>query len=196
MERTLLWYHLALFLHLCALLAAMSASGISHFADVRMGKARTSAELLEWATIISRAGQVFPVVLLTLVATGAYMVSPLWTWNTGWVDTAFGGVVVLFVGGIITGVRNKALQRALAGDPAAPISAQARQMADNLLTRALSYGNTGLAIGIVFIMVNKPNLLGSILSVVVAYTIGVALANMLGRSAAAAKSQVKESGAQ
>jgi hypothetical protein len=197
MEQTLIWYHLALFLHLCALLAAMSAAGIAHYAEIRMHKARVSGELLEWATLLARAERVFPFALLTLVAAGAYMVSTAWPWSAGWVDMALVAVVALFGSGIFLATRVMALQRALAGDPDAPISTQALHMANSLLTRSMSYGNTALVLGVVFIMVTKLDLLGSLISLVVAYAIGVALANTLGhtRSAAASPSQREEASA-
>ena len=189
MGQTLIWYHLALFLHLGALLAAMSAAGIAHYAEIRMRTARASGELLEWATLLARAERIFPFALLTLVAAGAYMVSAAWTWSAGWVDAALVAVVALFASGIFLATRIAALRRALAGDPNAPINAGALHMANSLLTRSMSYGNTALVIGIVFIMVTKLDLLGSLLSLLVAYAIGVALANMLGRNRSADVSQ-------
>ena len=176
-----IWYHLALFLHLGALLAAMAAAGIAHYAEIRMRRAHTSGELLEWATLLARAERVFPFALLTLVAAGAYLVSTAWTWTAGWVDASLVAVVALFASGIFLATRVAALRRALVGDPNAPISTQALHLAHSRLTRSMSYGGTALVIGVVFIMVTKSDLVGSLLSLVVAYAIGVTLANAPGR---------------
>lgn len=54
----------------------------------------------------------FPLALLTLVATGPYMVSSAWAWNDGWIDVAIGGVVLLFLGGEFVGSRGRTLARA------------------------------------------------------------------------------------
>ena len=177
-------YTLVLFVHISALLAAIAASALSHFAESRMRVAQTIGELRQWGTMAARASKVFPLALLTLVASGAYMVSSAWAWNEGWIDVAIGGVVLLFIGGQFLGSRGKALGRALEGDPREPVSAAAAQMARDPITRSVSYTTTALSIGIVFIMVNKPSLQGALATLVVATAIGVAVATVRRRGEA------------
>ena len=172
-------YNLALFVHISALLAAIAASALSHFAESRMRAAQTVGELRQWGALAASVGRVFPLALLTLVASGAYMVSNAWAWNDGWIDVAIGGVVLLFISGEFLSSRGRALGRALGGDPQEPVSAAVTQMVRDPLTRSLSYATTTLSIGIVFVMVNKPTLLvGAIATLVVASAIGVALARL------------------
>lgn len=183
-------YHITLFLHIGALLAAFGASALGHYSEVRMTAARTTGDLRQWGAVAGSVEKVFPVALLILVVTGAYMVSSAWTWSEGWIDVALVGVVLLFVSGGFLGSRGKALGRALQGDPRDPVSPAAARMVRDPVTRSVSFGNTGMAIGIVFIMVTKPDLLGSIVSLVVAIILGMALAIPLwrGRPAGAAPS--------
>src|SRR3982751_6416435 len=79
-------YRIVLFLHLCALLAAIATAAIVHYAEHRMLSAVSVATTREWAALVARAERVFPVAILTLVATGAYMVQRAWSWSDGWVD--------------------------------------------------------------------------------------------------------------
>jgi hypothetical protein len=182
LELSMTIYTLALFVHISALLAAIAASALSHFAESRMGAAQTVGDLREWGTLAGRVGKVFPLALLTLVATGAYMVSSAWAWNDGWIDVALGGVALLFIGGEFLGRRGKALGRMLEGDSRAPVSAAVRRVLRDPLTHSVSYATTTLSIGIVFVMVNKPSLLGALAALFVALAIGVALAALRQRS--------------
>jgi hypothetical protein len=175
-------YNLALFVHISALLAAIAASALSHFAESRMRTTQTVGDLRQWASLAGRAGKVFPLALLTLVATGAYMVSSGWAWNDGWIDVALASVLLLFISGAYLDRRGKSLGQTLEGDPSQPVSATARRLAHDPLTRSVSYAATTLSIGIVFVMVNKPSLLGALATVLVALTIGVAFAALRQRS--------------
>jgi hypothetical protein len=175
-------YNLALFVHISALLAAIAGSALSHFAESRMRAAQTVGDLRQWAMLAGRAGKVFPLALLTLVATGAYMVSSAWAWNDGWIDVALASVLLLLISGAYLDRRGKALGQTLEGDPSQPVSAIARRLARDPLTRSVSYAATALSIGIVFVMVNKPSLPGALATVLIALAIGVALAALRQRS--------------
>jgi hypothetical protein len=169
-------YTLVLFVHISALLVAIATSALIHFAESRMLSARTVGELRQWGALLTRLAKVFPLALLTLVASGAYMVSSGWAWNIGWIDAALGGVTLLFVGGIFLDNRGKALGYTLGGDPLDPVSAASTRLLHDPITRSVSYAATSLSFGIVFIMVNKPSLVGAIVTFVVAIAIGVVVA--------------------
>ena len=178
-------YTLALFIHISALLAAIAASALNHFAEGRMLAARTVGDLRQWGALAAKAGKVFPLALLTLVATGSYMVTTAWAWNDGWIDVAIGGVVTLFVSGEFLGRRGKALGMRLGGDPSQPVSAELTALVRDPLMRSVSYATTSLAIGIVFVMVNKPGLLGALAALIISAAVGVTLATLRGRAESA-----------
>ena len=56
-------------------------------------------------TLIERAGWAFPVSILGLVATGAYLTAHSWTWSTAWIDVSIAGVVVVTLQGRCSAVR-------------------------------------------------------------------------------------------
>ncbi len=181
-------YHIVLFLHICALLAAISAGALVHFAEIRMRAGRTIGEVRPWVMLAGSVDKTFPLALLTLVATGAYMVSAAWAWNDGWVDTAIGGVVLLFITGGFLSSRGKALGRALGGDPHEFLSAATARMVCDPITRSVSCANTALAVGIVFVMVNKPSLPGALATLAVAVVTGMVVAIPLWRGGPASVS--------
>jgi hypothetical protein len=175
-------YRLVLFLHLCALLGAIATSAVLHFAETRLRAADTIAAVRTWAGLIDKGARVFPLVLLVLLGTGAYLVDRSWTWSSGWVVAGLVGVGVLFVVGAgVVGGRSRALRRALTdvddgGVPAA-VAGIAREHPGGIA----SWTNTGLALGIVFVMTMKPALVGSLAALVVAAGLGAAIAFRLRR---------------
>ena len=177
-------YRVVLFLHLLALLGAIGTSGLVHFAEAQLRAAATAAAARPWAALVDRASKVFPVALLVLVGSGAYLVHHGWTWGSGWVDAGLVGVAVLLASGAgLVGGRNRALKRALAqaGDGALPPTLLQ-------LTRAhvggiASWTNTGLAVGVVFVMTTKPALAGSLVSLAIAAVLGAVVAVRLRRHA-------------
>lgn len=181
-------YHVVLFIHIFALLAAIAASTLSHFAVARMQAASTVGEVRGWGSLISKLRLVFPLALLTLVASGVYMVNKAWSWKLGWVTAALIGVVYLFISGGFLGVRTTALLKSLTGDAAVAVDPTVTRMLRDPLTNSLAWANTCLAIGVVYIMATKPGLGDSVIALVVAIAIGVVVAipSWRGRSTATA----------
>src|SRR5437764_13081713 len=81
-------YRLALFLHLVALLAAISTGAILHQAQWRLLVADSPAAMRPSAMLLKRLKPVFPLALLVLVATGAYMAHNSLSWSHRWVESA------------------------------------------------------------------------------------------------------------
>src|SRR5690242_2156677 len=155
-------YGAVLFLHVCALLAAISAGALSHLSEVRMRSAETTAALRPWAKLLGRLGKVFPVALLVLLGSGAYLVHDAWSWSAGWVEASLVGVGLLFASGVgFMRVRGLALRRALTAAGDGPLPADVRRLIVRHPAAFASWMNTGLAVGIVFAMTAKPALAGS-----------------------------------
>ena len=155
-------YQIALFVHLLALLAATAASAIVHFAASRRATAPTLRASMEWGSVIGATARVFPVAVLVLVATGAYMVSGRWGWSAGWVDAGLTGALLLLVSGAILGKRGAAEARANAERLREAGGELPNDAVPDRVARLLSDANTGLALAIVLVMTVKPGLAGSL----------------------------------
>jgi hypothetical protein len=175
-------YRLVLFLHLCALLGAIGTSALLHFAEIQLRAATTIAAVRTWASLIENGAKVFPVALLVLLGSGAYLVERGWTWSSGWVEASLVGVGVLFVvGAVVVGGRSRALRRELADTADGAVRAPIARIAREHVGGVASWTNTGLALGIVFVMTTKPALAGSLVVLAVAAGLGALVALRLRR---------------
>jgi hypothetical protein len=174
-------YSVVLFLHLCALLGAIGTATLLHFAESRLRAADDVAAIRTWAHLIEKGARVFPVALLVLLATGAYLVHRSWAWGAGWIVAALVGVGILFLMGAgVIGGRSRALHRELRNVDGA-VSAHLMHLARDHAAGIASWSNTGLALGIVFVMTTKPGLGASFVSLAVAAALGIAVGLFLRR---------------
>lgn len=160
---TMTAYQAALLLHLLALLAATSASAVVHFGARRKAQAAGLREALEWGKVVAGTARIFPIAVVVLVASGAWMTASRWGWSTGWVEAGFAGSILLLVSGAVLGTRGAADARA----SVARLQQAGRDLPNDarpdLLSATLGEANTGLALAIVVVMTIKPALLPSML---------------------------------
>jgi hypothetical protein len=120
---------------------------------------------------------VFPLALLVLLASGAYLVHRDWAWSYGWIEAGLVGVVLLLANGAgVVGRRNRALRRELAGAGDGPLTDGLLRLTRRDVGGIASWANTGLAIGVVFVMTTKPGLAGSLAALAVAGALGALVA--------------------
>lgn len=104
---------------------------------------------MEWAGIMGRTSRVFPLAVLTLVATGGYMVRGHWTWGLGWVQA---GVV---------GAREGAGAKRHVARLTQAESELPNDFRPDRVVVLLGNANTGLALAIVAVMTLKPGVAAS-----------------------------------
>ena len=179
-------YRLVLFLHLCALLGAIGTASLLHFSETRLQAAETIAVMRVWAGLIEKGSRIFPLALVVLLGSGAYLVHRGWSWSSGWVEASLVGVaVLLLVGAGVVGARGRALKLELAAAaPDGPVGESLARLAREPVAGIASWTNTGLAIGIVFVMTTKPALDGSVAALVVATGLGAVVGLRLRQIAA------------
>ena len=151
-------YHIALFLHIVALIVAASATAVTKLAVGRRIRARTIGESLEWLNVQISASAAFPITLAAFVITGSYMVSKggPHAWASGFVVSGLVGAAFLLASGTYLGIKGKALKQVLEGMAKAGADRPAPHMAPPKLVAVLPLANTGVALGVVFDMAAKP----------------------------------------
>lgn len=170
-------YHVALFLHIVTLIAAVSATAVTKLAVARRIRARTIAEVIEWHSILISASKIFPVCLAAFVITGSYMLSVanMHAWTSGFVVAGFVGVAWLLASGIYLSMKAKALKAVLEKLAKSGADRPAPPLVPPPVVAALPFINTGVAIAVVFDMATKPSRVPvALLVVAIGAAVGVA----------------------
>lgn len=186
-------YQIALAIHLFALIAAATASGIVHLAAGRRAAAPTLRQSMEWAKLAGTTARVFPLAVITLVASGGFMVTGRWSWQAGWVEAGLMGAILLFVSGATIGRRGAAQGRANVQRLQSAGHDLPNDGAPDRLAAVLTDANTGLALAIVLVMTLKPGLAGALGTLAFGAASGALIASrqLRARSAPAAMSRAE-----
>jgi hypothetical protein len=177
-------YRTVLFLHLLSLFVGIGAAAILGLSLFRLRAAQTLADALPWGVIAAKTERVFPVSVVGLFLTGAYMTSDVWTWSTGWIDVAIVSLIIVAAqGALVAGRRAKVLEHALGANGPGPLSEDARTLTRDRALWVVSLANPGIVLGVVWAMTQKPGAGGAIAAVVIGYVVGALAALYFARPA-------------
>ena len=178
-------YHIVLYLHFLSLFIGLGAASILMACLFRLRASQTLADAAPWGMMAGKIGRAFPVAVLGLFATGAYMTSDIWSWSTGWIDVSIVGLVIVAVQGPLIAERTgHKLGAALMANGPGPLGDEARRMTRHPGLWVVEFTNVALVLGIVWNMTQKPSTASSILTLVIAYAVGLAIAFWLMRAPA------------
>jgi hypothetical protein len=173
-------YHYVLYVHLLALFVGIGAGSVLLVCLLQLRAARTLEQAVPWGMVAGKVGKFFPVAILGLFGTGAYMTSETtfpWTWSTRWIEVGIAALVVLLVQGAGIGERTgHKLQAAMMANGPGPLGPEARRMALHPGLWVVELSNLGIVFGVVWNMTQKPGLGESLAAVLVGYAVGAALA--------------------
>ena len=180
-------YHYVLYVHLLALFVGIGAGSVLLACLLQLRAARTVEQAAPWGIMAGKVGKFFPVAILGLFGSGAYLTSETtfpWTWSTAWVEVGIAALVVLTVQG--AGIAERTghkLGAALQANGPGPLGPEARRMTLHPGLWVVEFSNLGIVFGVVWNMTQKPGLGGSIAAVVIGYSVGAVLALLVTRSA-------------
>jgi hypothetical protein len=180
-------YHYVLYVHLLALFVGIGAGAVLLACLMQLRAERTVEQAAPFGMLAGKVGKLFPVAILGLFGTGAYMTAESsfpWTWSTRWIDVGIAGLVVLTVQGAGIGERaGHKLAAALQANGPGPLGPQARRMTLHPGLWVVEFSNLGVVFGVVWCMTEKPGLGSSIAAVAGGYAVGAALALLVTRKA-------------
>jgi hypothetical protein len=178
-------YHVVLYLHLLSLFIGIGAASVLAVCTFQLRIAETLADAIPWGTVAGKLGRVFPIAIIGLFATGAYMTSDVWTWGTSWIWVSIVGLAVVAVQGPFVAERAAhKLGAALQANGPGPLGEEARRMTRQRGLWIPEYTNIALVLGIVWNMTQKPGTASALATLVIAYAVGVAAALWLSRAPA------------
>jgi hypothetical protein len=168
-------YNLALFLHIVGAFGLFVAFGLEWLVVTRLGRARTREEAVTWMGVMSLVRRVGPVSLGLILLPGLYMAVTRWGFD-GWPGAALLGMVALgLVGGLLTGRATAGLGSTI-GAEIGPLSPPfLGRLRSPVLARSL-WTRSALALGIVGLMVFKPDFRASLILLAASALVGLAVA--------------------
>lgn len=180
-------YHYVLYVHLLSLFVGIGAGSVLLACLLQLRAARTVEQAGPWGMMAGKVGKFFPVAIIGLFVTGAYMTSTsvsAWSWSTRWIDVAIAALVVLTVQGALIAERTgHKLGAALQANGPGPLGPEARRMRLHPGLWVVEFSNLGIVFGVVWNMTLKPGLGESLAAVLIGYAVGAGLALLITRSA-------------
>src|SRR3954453_9235892 len=186
-------YRTVLYLHLLSLVIGIGAGAVLVVCLYHLKAAQTLADALPWGVVAGKTEKAFPVAIVGLFLTGAYMTSDVWSWDTGWIVVALVGLAVIALQGALVGGRtSKQLEQALHANGPGPLGPDAQRMTRHPGLWVTEFTNLGVVFGIVWNMTQKPGVGGSVAAVAGGYAIGAAVALWLRRTPREEMAAVRE----
>ncbi|MDX6504206.1 MAG: hypothetical protein QOE29_1331, partial [Gaiellaceae bacterium] len=164
-------YQIGLFLHIAFLLVGFSAGTMMVVTASKLRSATTGAESFPWGMLAAKTARAFPIAVVGLFLTGAYMTHKVsWSWSSGWIVAGIIGLAILMgQGALIEGRHGKELGAALRANGPGPLSDEIRAMTSSRLHWVVTLGAEGLVLAIIWNMLHKPGLLAAHVNMVVGY---------------------------
>ena len=170
-------YHVVLYIHLLALFVGVGAATVLLVCLFQLRNAQTLADAVPWGRVAGTTARAFPVAILGLFGTGAYMTTDVWTWSTRWIDVSIAGLVLLALQGPLVAERTaKKLERALHDNGPGPLGKHARRMTRHPGLWVAELSNIGVVLAVVWDMTQKPGTASAIAAVLGGYLVGAAVA--------------------
>jgi len=176
-------YDAMLFVHILGVVTLFGAITLTQVGVTRLGRAQTIEEVRAWVGMTRIAGRMFPISFVLILVGGLYMAGDRWSFGDPWIVVALGSLVVMgALGGGVLGRTLESVGRALAADgtgqPAGSPDFAARVSAS---LRPPMMGLAGVAIGVLWLMTNKPGWVVSIAVVVGLGLVGALLGGLMAR---------------
>jgi hypothetical protein len=162
-----------LYIHLLSLFVGVGAAAILSLCLFQLRGARELTDALPWGRVAGKTGRFFPIAILGLFGSGAYMTSDVWTWSTGWIQVGIGALVVLALQGPLIAERSgKKLEHALKENGPGPLGENARRMTRYPGLWVTEFSAIGLVLAIVWNMTTKASTGQAIAAALIGYGVG------------------------
>ena len=168
-------YSIALFAHIVGTLGFFVALGVEWLSLRRLRNATNTEQVHEWLRIGAGARRWGGVAMAIIVVAGFYMMAIAHI-GAAWLMVALASIILLMVLAMgLTGRRLAAIQRTVSA-ASEPVSPTLHHLLHDSLLWFSMQTRVGIALGIVFLMTVKPDLVGSLLTIGIATLLGLAYA--------------------
>jgi hypothetical protein len=175
------FYAVVLFAHILGMLGLFIAISLQWTSILRLRQAQTIAQVREWMSLTVALRKIPLTATLLILVTGLYMTLTEWSWRIPWIDIS----LALLIFGSILGTRVnsrrlKAIRRAVMAveNPAEAIPVELQSHINDPILWTSVHTISAMNLGVVFLMTTKPNLVGSLIALVVVLTLGIISAQL------------------
>jgi hypothetical protein len=169
-------YHYVLYIHLLSLFVGTGAASVLVVCLFQLRGARELTDAIPWGMTAGKIARLFPIAILGLFGSGAYMTSDVWTWSSGWIVVGIVALVILAIQGPVIAERSgKKLEHALRENGPGPLGEHARRMTRYWGLWIVEFSAIGLVLGVVWNMTTKPGTGTSIAAALIGYLAGASL---------------------
>jgi len=173
-------YSITLFFHIVGALGFFVALGLEWTGLRHIRGATTAKEVGVWVGISNSALRLGIISMLTILASGIYMMARAWG-GVAWIIAALSALLlVIMLSVALTRPRMAAIKRALPTKNG-PLPQTFHTLANHPFLWISIQTRLAIALGIVFLMTVKPGLGGSLLAIGIAIVLGLALSLPIAR---------------
>ena len=159
-------------IHIAGALILFIALALETVGLRQVSRSRGFEEATPWLTLFASALRLYPAALAVILLTGAHLASNVGVWQQAWVRVSMATLMFVATGGIVGTARVRLLYRRALAE-----AHTARPIDPRLHHRWLRISVTArgaAALGIVYVMVGKPDFVRSLVVVVIAAAMGAA----------------------
>lgn len=166
-------YHPALFLHILAAAGMIAGGVVQVFTSARLPRARTTSELVSWATFARSAGPLILASAAISLFTGGHLAGLRWTFSHPFVTLGAAGLLLLApIGPMMGGARLRRLAEAAREAPDGPVPDELRAAAADPSLWGPVYSLVGVSIGFLWIMSTKPDWVPAAIALLLTFGLG------------------------
>jgi uncharacterized membrane protein len=166
-------YTVALFAHIVGVLTLFITLSLEWLITLRLRRAGAIAQAREWSGLAKGVNRIAPVTAVLILGAVMYMTAIAWSLLTTWVAVSLAAMVIMMIFGMgVVGRRLRAIQRAAAAASTETIDAALQSRIDDPSLWISLQMAVAVALSIVFMITNKPDLSGSIIAVIVSLALG------------------------
>ncbi len=168
-------YSIALFFHIVGALGFFVALGVEWMSLRKFRGATTTSQVREWLRDAIGVRRVGMASMLTLLASGFYMMVIAQV-GGAWVIVSFWSLVLLSILAVTLSFRRMAAIGRIVAAEDGPVSTTLRHLLHHPLLWLAIQTRVAIALGIIFLMTVKPGLGGALLTIGIAAMLGIASA--------------------
>ncbi|TMD43582.1 MAG: hypothetical protein E6I88_01070 [Chloroflexi bacterium] len=170
-------YSVALFFHILGAFGLMAALAVEDSALRGLRRATTGEQARTWLGAMRTLRVVAPASIALILVMGLYLTAAAWGW-TGWIVSGLGALLLVgIIGGALTGRRMIRIGPAV-GRAQGALSDDLRQMVLDPVLLVSARVRAGLVLGTLFLMSVKPSAAGSLVVLVIAVALGIAVSQV------------------